>query len=82
LNADVFRHIGGAVIGDCGPLSLAQARDLVRFYAREALHCQAAGERALARVCAGRALGLHTAVGEADLWRRAAGWRDPDAADR
>lgn len=77
-----FHHVGGAVIGDLGAVSLAVARDLVRFYGREALHCRAMGERAAAVLCARRALDLHLAVNKARRWRSAAGWRDPDDADR
>ena len=75
------RHIGGAVIADHGPIPLTAARDLVRFYTFEAEVCAREGGVNAARLCARRALALHAAVEAATLWRRAAGWRDPDAAD-
>jgi hypothetical protein len=77
----IHRHIGGAVVADHGQVPLAAARDLVRFYAQEAEACLAAGAETMARLCAHRALALGAAVDAATLWRRAAGWRDPDGAD-
>jgi len=82
LNGARFGHVGGSVFADHGALSLTQARTLVVFYAREAEASMARGEAAAARLCARRALALHAAAEGAALWRRAAGWRDPEAADR
>ena len=76
-----FRQIGGAVISDVGAISLRTARELARFYGLEALHEAAAGERRYAHTCARRSLALHDAAEGAARWRRAAGWRDPEAAD-
>jgi len=75
------RHIGGAIIADHGPLSLAAARDLSRFYTLEADVCVREGAAGMARLCTRRAQALRAAVEAATLWRRAAGWRAPDAAD-
>jgi hypothetical protein len=76
-----FRAIGGAVVADHGPIPLAAARRLSLFYATEALHCRRQGHRDGAAVCASRAKALREAVAAAEVWRRAAGWADPDAAD-
>lgn len=76
-----FVHIGGAVVCDHGRLSLAEARALSAGYAREAEHWFGAGEIRAARACAGRSAALRKAADAAALWRRAAGWRDPEAAD-
>jgi hypothetical protein len=76
-----FRAIGGAVVADHGSIPLAEARRLSQFYATEALHCHGQGLRNGAAVCASRAKALREAVAAAELWRRAAGWADPDAAD-
>lgn len=73
-----FAHIGGAVIADHGPVALAEAGDLVVFYAAEALRV---ADGRWARICRRRAQALHDAAEEAALWRRAAGWADPRAAD-
>jgi hypothetical protein len=81
VNGGGYRHIGGAVVGDHGAVSLARARALVRFYGREALHCRRHGQRALAKACARRALALYVALSEAARWRRAAGWKEPEGAD-
>jgi hypothetical protein len=81
LTPAIYRHIGGAVVADHGPIPLAAARDLVRFYALEAEACLTAGPEPMARLYAHRALTLRAAVETATQWRRAAGWRDPDAAD-
>jgi len=75
-----FRHIGGAVIADHGPIPLAAARDLARFYAIEA-QAAAASSSGFADLCQTRATVLDAAVRDAARWRRAAGWRDPDEAD-
>lgn len=72
-----IRAIGGQVICDHGPVSLATARGLARFYLAEA---ELAPEPWRA-ICACRALALARAIEGAGNWRRAAGWRSPDAAD-
>jgi hypothetical protein len=75
-----YRAIGGAIITDHGPVTLAAARALAEFY-----HHEQAGLRPGARLavlCAERARALAGAVHEAQLWRRAAGWTNPEAADR
>ena len=77
-----FQPIGGAVISDHGPIPLGAARDLARFYASEALHWRARGVAEAFDACARRAIVLSEAVAAAERWRRAAGWADPDAADR
>ncbi len=76
-----FRHIGGAVIADHGPLSLADAEAHARFYAQEATALRGAGVQRLAELCADRADALRTAIEAARCWRRAAGWADPGRAD-
>jgi hypothetical protein len=82
VTAAPFGHIGGAVVGDHGPVGLRLARDLARFYGLEAIDRQKAGERRIALTCARRALALHQAAEAAVRWRRAAGWREPEGADR
>jgi hypothetical protein len=77
----VYRHIGGAVVSDLGPLPLAAARDLAGFYGLEAVRAAELGQRRSAAACARRALALHDAAEEARRWRRAAGWAKPEAAD-
>jgi hypothetical protein len=75
-----FRAIGGSVVADHGPIALGKARALARFYADEAA---AAGNGAPWRHLAARRAGaLLEAAREAALWRRAAGWTDPEAADQ
>ncbi len=81
LSDAAFAHVGGAVITDHGQIPLAAARALAAFYAREARDCVQGGAELAARLCARRALALDQAAHDATLWRRAAGWRDPDAAD-
>ena len=81
MSAALFTHSGGAVIGDNGPIGLALARDLARFYGLEAIDRDAAGDARDAVTCARRALALHAAAEAAARWRRAAGWREPLAAD-
>ena len=76
-----YVHIGGAVVCDHGPLSLAEARALSLIYAREGEHWASVGETRAGRACVRRALALAKAAADAALWRRAAGWRDPEAAD-
>ncbi len=82
MNHAPYRHIGGAVIADHGAIALAQARALIQFYEREARFNLRAGLAAAARLCRRRAAALNAALDAATLWRRAAGWRDPEAADR
>jgi hypothetical protein len=82
LSDAAFVHVGGAVVSDHGAISLAAARALAVFYAREARACLAGDAPLAARLCARRALALDRAARDAALWRRAAGWRDPDKADR
>ncbi len=81
MNAAPFAHVGGAVIADHGPLALAASRALIGFYDVEARLAAEGGARRWANLCARRALTLTAAAGDADRWRRAAGWADPDAAD-
>ena len=76
-----FRHIGGAVIADHGPIGLTQARELAKLYALEAAHLAECDRIPWSRVCAARAEALNTAIVAACRWRRAAGWRDPDMAE-
>jgi hypothetical protein len=79
LNIAHFRHIGGAVIADHGSLTLSAARALAALYLHEAgLDPQAAA----AEQCHHRAQSLIEAVTAAATWRRAAGWANPDMADR
>ena len=79
MSAAPFRAIGGAVVSDHETLTLARARELAAFYAREATHLP---QTSLAhRLCAARANALRAAARAAWQWRRAAGWRDPEAAD-
>ncbi|HZK99956.1 MAG TPA: hypothetical protein VFC47_08640 [Caulobacteraceae bacterium] len=75
------RAVGGAVTTGYGVITLARARDLADFYAAEAMHCRREGAPAAARLCDDRETSLRAAVSAAALWRRAAGWRDPEAAD-
>ena len=81
MNGAPFRSIGGAVVADHGPISLIAARNLAGFYASEALHWRDLGSQVAFEACARRADFLREAVVEAEAWRRAAGWTDPDAAD-
>jgi hypothetical protein len=76
-----FRHIGGAVIADHGPLSLAAAEASKRFYAEEASAYGQVGALRFARLCVARRDALGEAIAEASRWRRAAGWADPNQAD-
>lgn len=76
-----FRHIGGSVATDNGPIRIAAARRLAGFYRAEAAVLLGRGEIAAAQVCAQRAGALATAAEDAALWRRAAGWSDPELAD-
>ncbi len=76
-----YRHIGGMVIADHGPLALLAAAELALFYAREGLEGVRHGERSTVSTCGERILALTAAVDAAVEWRRAAGWSDPFAAD-
>ncbi len=76
-----YRHIGGMVIADHGPLALSAAAELALFYLREGLDGLAHGERAAVSTCGERLLALTSAVDAAMEWRCAAGWKDPFAAD-
>jgi hypothetical protein len=71
------RAAGGAILSDIGPMGLAAARDLARFYQHEA----ALGGRH-AGACRERASALHAACLAAERWRRAAGWTQPERADQ
>ena len=82
MNGAPFRHIGGMVIADHGPLPLAAAQAIAELYGREALEAARRGERRLERACRARADALLAAGTAAIAWRRAAGWRDPHAADQ
>lgn len=73
-----FRAIGGSVVADHGPIALADARALQTFYAGEADH---AGETWTRRAVE-RSHALADAVKDAERWRRAAGWTNPDDADQ
>lgn len=78
MNDPAIRAIGGAVLVDHGVIPLAEARALAAFYAREA----ETGGGGWSQHCLARAEAMEAAVAQAALWRRAAGWADPDAADR
>ena len=77
-----YAHIGGALIADHGRMSLAQARDLVAFYRRQSADEARQGRPVMAGICEQRAHTLETLAAAASRWRRAAGWADPDLADR
>ncbi len=77
-----FGHCAGAVLGDGGPLTLAAARALAEFYAREGQAQILAGSPGWGRLCGARSTCLERAVSEASAWRRAAGWLRPEDADR
>ncbi len=76
-----FRHIGGAILTDHGPLTLREARRLAEVYRRETAHWADAGHAAGQAMCRSRAQALEEAVSGAETWRRAAGWAFPDDAD-
>jgi hypothetical protein len=82
LNGAPYRHIGGMVMADHGPLSLSAARALEAFYRAEAGHRRALGDQATSEGCMIRAAALSRAATAAEAWRRAAGWADAEAADR
>ncbi len=75
-----FRAIGGAIISDHGAIALAEVRSLAAFYAREAKSPFAGAT--WRRLAGARARALERAAAEAEGWRRAAGWTDPEAADQ
>ena len=79
MNEAPFRAVGGAVLADHGVIALAEARALARFYDREVATLSATS--AAAQVCIQRRDALDRAARDAWLWRRAAGWAEPDAAD-
>ncbi len=75
-----FRHIGGAIVADHGAVALTSARALSKLYQE-----RAAAEIFLGRTddqLKARARSLDGAIAQAVIWRRAAGWTDPEAADR
>ncbi len=78
MSPATFRHIGGAVLADHGRVTLSEARTLATFYAREAR----SQTPAVSDECRRRANALQAAAAAASTWRRAAGWHDPDRADR
>ena len=63
---------GGAVLSRAGPLATDRSLALLQFYGRLALDCEALGDAAGARHCAGLACQLGAALLAADDWRRAA----------
>jgi hypothetical protein len=77
-----FRHIGGMVLADHGPLTLAEAHALTAFYRREGRELGRTGRPDLARLCQTRGRALLRAIRRASRWRRAAGWVDTDGPDR
>jgi len=77
-----YRHIGGSIVSASGAsISLAAARAWAEVWGRAAIEAAAAGCRDLAGVCARDALALSTAAEACARWRKAAGWRNPAAAD-
>jgi hypothetical protein len=81
VNRARFRHIGGMVIADHGPLALRDAAKLALFYLCEGVDRLDHGDRRTAAMCGERVLALTTATEAAVQWRRAAGWKDPFDAD-
>ena len=81
MNGAPFAAIGGSLACDHGPLTLVQARALANFYDAEAAHCRSVGAMRAGEICVARADALRRAATAATLWRRAAGWVDPNAAD-
>ncbi|HEY5105304.1 MAG TPA: hypothetical protein VII73_00885 [Caulobacteraceae bacterium] len=82
MRAARYAHIGGAILTDHGPIGLGQARDLAAFYRREASFSAASNAPMAAQTCMARAVALGVAAHAAAAWRRAAGWGDPEQADR
>jgi len=82
VNGAPYRHIGGMVMADHGPLTLTAVRALEAFYRAEARYRRALDDPATSQGCAFRADVLAEAATAAEAWRRAAGWTDPEAADR
>jgi hypothetical protein len=68
------------VVSDHGPLTLAKARGLAAFYRGEGV--RGPRRREWQAICHTRVVVLLDAVAAAEDWRRAAGWTDPDTADR
>jgi hypothetical protein len=79
LNAARIAHIGGAIVTDRGPITLAEARSLEAFYSAEAAFC--AGRETSRALCAERAAAFAAVTDAAVRWRRAAGWIAPEDAD-
>ncbi len=75
--ASPFRHLGGTILADHGPLTLDEAQNLIRFYRAELALFDGGG----AQLCRQRAESLEQARAQAILWRRAAGWREPATVD-
>jgi hypothetical protein len=81
MTAPLFWHSGGHVMCAEGPLDLPLARRLGGVCAEEAAKATCDDTpRAAAFRAAGEA--LSAALTMAEAWRRAAGWDNPDAADR
>ena len=76
-----FRHIGGTVLADHGPLTLVAARELATFYQSEARRWSSSDGKRFPCICKQRATALLEAAEAAEKWRRAAGWTNPEAAD-
>jgi nucleoside diphosphate kinase len=76
-----FRHIGGTVLADHGPLTLVAARELAKFYQSEARRRPSQDGKRFPCICGQRATALLEAAEAAEKWRRAAGWTNPEAAD-
>jgi hypothetical protein len=77
----VHRAIGGAIVTDYGAVSLERARQMAIFYGIERRRCREENANSAARLCARREADLWIAVAATVQWRKAAGWRDPGAAD-
>jgi hypothetical protein len=82
MTASPFRHIGGAIITDYGPIDLSTARNLSRFYQAEAADPSIGADARIRWICLQRARLLDEAIKQAERWRWAAGWSAPNAADR
>ena len=81
MNGAPFRHIGGMVVADHGALGLRAARGLASFYECEGHHWRSIGAVGAGQACRVRSVALKTAIAQAEAWRRAAGWYDPNDAD-
>jgi hypothetical protein len=75
-----FRAVGGAIVSDHGAMALAEVRSLAVFYASVAKSPFAGAT--WRRLADERARALERAATDAERWRRAAGWADPEAADQ